>query len=193
MCALDSIMRCASAASASGYVACTSARSCPASMSGQTCSTDLARDRRLLRDRARPQRRSGDGQPSLQHRERIDRRLRAAEHADLHQTAVHGEHVDVALQVVAADHVEHDVDAAAAGRFLDRRHEVGFAIVDRALGAERLAGGALLRRTGGRQDSCAARDVPAGWRSCRCRSIRRGSEWSRRARACRGRTRWSTR
>lgn len=35
---LPSITRCASAASASGYVACTTGRTAPASTNGQTCS-----------------------------------------------------------------------------------------------------------------------------------------------------------
>ena len=41
MWALASITRCASAASASGYVACTTGRTGPASTSGQTCSRTL--------------------------------------------------------------------------------------------------------------------------------------------------------
>ena len=71
--------------------------------------------------------------------------LRPALQPDLHEPAFDREHVDIARHVVAADHVEDDVDAASAGRVADGRDEIRLAIVDRALGAEPFAGRAFLR------------------------------------------------
>ena len=123
-------------------------RTVPASSSGQTCACSARRNRALLRDRPRAQRRTGQRQPALHHRDQVERGLDAAEHRDLHEPSIHRQHVQVPRQVVAADHVEDDVDASAAGRFADGRDEVGLAVVDGALGAQAFAGGALLRRSG---------------------------------------------
>ena len=51
---------------------------------------------------------------------------------------------DVARDVVAADHVEDEVGALAAGRLLHRLDEVLVAVVDRPVGAELVAGRALF-------------------------------------------------
>ena len=70
---------------------------------------------------------------------------------DLHEPPFERQQLEVARDVVAADDVEHDVDAAPRGRLAQHRDEVGFVIVDGALGAERFARGALRRRSRGRE------------------------------------------
>ncbi len=52
--------------------------------------------------------------------------------------------IEIARDVVAADDVEHDVDAAPAGEALDFGDEIGRAIVDRVGGTKRNARGALF-------------------------------------------------
>ena len=90
-------------------------RTAPDSISGHTCSLHRGGNARPF---PRPDRGRSVDPVMVSRRCRIgmmsDRRLHAASCRDLHQPAVHRQHVDVALQVVAADHVEHDVDAAAA-------------------------------------------------------------------------------
>ena len=52
--------------------------------------------------------------PALQHHRReIDLGLRAVQEGDADMPALQRERVDVALHIVAADHVEDDIDAAA--------------------------------------------------------------------------------
>ena len=64
---------------------------------------------------------------------------------------------EIALDIVAADHVEHDIDAAPAGRVLHHLDEILVLVVDAAGGAQRLAGVAFLggcrrwRRSAGRR------------------------------------------
>ncbi len=71
-------------------------------------------DRALFFDAPRPQRRASDRQPLVHDGAEVDFCTRAAEEADLNQAAVHRQAFDVALQVVAADDVENDVDARAS-------------------------------------------------------------------------------
>ena len=101
--------------------------------------------------------------------------------------------IEVARHVLAADHVENHVDAAAAGQIADRGHEIGLAIVDRALGAEPLARRALLRRAGGREDARAERARQLDRR--RADAARSAVDERRLAGAAGGRARrrWSTR
>ena len=91
-----------------------------------------------------------------------------------HQPAFDRQRREIARDVVAADDVENQVDAAAAGQLLDDVDEILGAVVDRALGAELFAGAAFLVRAGGREHPRAARRRQAGSPSCRCRSSRRG-------------------
>ena len=62
----------------------------------------------------------------------VDGHLRARLEGDVDQAAVVGERADVALDVVAADDVEDDVDAAAFGLRLDDLDEVLGLVVDGA-------------------------------------------------------------
>ena len=70
-------------------------------------------------------------------------RLRAAEHRDRHQPAGNAEAVEVALRVIAGDHVEHELGALAAGERPHLRGEVVRPVVDRVVGADRSRGFAL--------------------------------------------------
>ena len=124
MCALVSRRRCASAALASGKVKSITTLTLPAASSGHTLLLQRAGEARLHLARARPQRRAGQ-RDALHHQARdVDLDVGAAERGDLHDAAVLGGGDDVALGVVAADHVERDVDALAAGGLLDGRDEV---------------------------------------------------------------------
>ena len=60
-----------------------------------------------------------------------------------------------------------------AGRLAGRLDEVDLAIVEGPLGAERLAGRALLGAARRREHPGAQRRAPTGWPSCRCHSCRR--------------------
>jgi hypothetical protein len=74
----------------------------------------------------------------------VDGRLRARLECDLHDPALDAGGLVVALDIVATDHVEHDIGAFAVGCRLGRRDEVLGLVVDRHVGAERLAGRAFL-------------------------------------------------
>ena len=156
MCALDSMTRCASAASRSGNDAWMITRTAPDSMSGQTCSW-TARAMRPFSSTERARKvEPGNGESTLQDRNRADRRAVAAELRDLDQPSIHREHVDVALQVVAADHVEHDVDAPIGCELLHDGDEILVTIVDAALRAQGLASGTLDVAPGCGEDAGAA-------------------------------------
>ena len=60
-----------------------------------------------------------------------------------------GEAFEVARDIVAADHVEHDRDPPALGPAIDRVDEVGFLVVDGMGRAELDRGGALVVRAAG--------------------------------------------
>ena len=78
--------------------------------------------------------------------------LRQQRRQRLHDAAVDRRGVVVAADIGAADHVEDDVDALAAGGVLGNRHEILLAVVDRAVGAEPEARLALFLRTGSGDD-----------------------------------------
>ena len=107
----------------------------------------------LLLHRPRPQRRPGHGQAPRHQPREVELGRRTFHEGDDHQPALDGEAGDVALQVGAADHVEDEIDTAAAGRLAQHRHEVLRAVVDGPLGAELHAGRALGRRPGGGEDA----------------------------------------
>src|SRR5262249_59834867 len=71
---------------------------------------------------------------------------------DVDEPTLHGERAQVLLDVIAADHVEDDIDAAAGGHLAHHLEEVHDLVVDAASGAEGLAGAALLDGTGGGAD-----------------------------------------
>src|SRR6266581_283755 len=104
----------------------------------------VPRDRALELDRARAQRGTGDCQAAAQDVAEIEGRLAAAEESDDDDAAVVGEAFQLAVDVVAPDHVEDHIDPLAAGRFLHRRSEVLGLVVYGAVGAELRARRALL-------------------------------------------------
>ena len=65
---------------------------------------------------------------------------------DLHDAPFLGRRGVVPVDVVAADDVEDDIDAGAAGRGLYPLDEILGPVVDREVGAELLAGPAFRRR-----------------------------------------------
>ena len=111
---------------------------------------ELARNRALLLDASRPQQRPGDREPILHHGAEIDRgpRRRRAIRAEPGGRTRRG--TRCCAEVVAADDVEHDVDAAVVRRATDDLDEVAGFVVDCRC-AEALACGALLIRPGSRE------------------------------------------
>ena len=148
---------CAAAACASGKVLSITGLTLPAAISGSTCCLDRARDRALVRDRARAQRRAGMGQALEHDAAEIDRGLGTALKGDLHDAPVDRGGLVIALDIVAADHVENDVGALAAGRGLGGGDEIFGLVVNGDVGAEPAAGLAFLRRSGGGDDARAER------------------------------------
>ena len=69
----------------------------------------------------------------------------------MHEPALEGQALEVLLDVVAADHVEHDVDAALARDARDFGDEVLRPVVDRVVGAHRAAERRLVVAAGGRE------------------------------------------
>src|SRR5690349_8951781 len=78
-----------------------------------------------------------------------------AQHGDDRQTSVFCESIQFAGDVIAADHVEDDIDALAARDLVDDGDEILRAIVDAAFGTERFASLALIRRAGGGEHAMA--------------------------------------
>ena len=116
--------RWASAARSSGKVESITGRTWPASSSGHTASR-RARARRPFSSTERG--RSVEPvmrQVALQHRQEVHFGLRAAQERDQHQPAFRREGLEVAGDVRAAHHVEHDVHPAAVGGLAHRGHEV---------------------------------------------------------------------
>src|SRR3546814_14570630 len=79
----------------------------------------------------------------------IDLDLRAALESDRHMPAIVGEAFDIARQIIAADHVEHDLHAAAIGERLHRLDIILARIVAREIRAQRRRGGAFSRAAAG--------------------------------------------
>ena len=82
----------------------------------------------------------------------------------IHQPSFEREAAQVLLDVVAADHVEHDVDAALAGDARDLGDEVLRPVVDRVIGAERAAERGLVVAADRREHRCAEMLARAGSR-----------------------------
>ena len=129
---LLSIRRCASAASAKGKVLKITGATLPASISGQTFScSDLAMAPFSATERG-PEGGAGEGLAAHHQRAEIDLGLAALEEGDLHQPALDGEDLQIAVDIAAAHHVEDDIDAFARRRFLDHRDEILAPVIDRA-------------------------------------------------------------
>ena len=127
----------------------------PASSSGQTLRRSEAAIAPFLFDAARPQPRAGQGQPLAHDRPEIDLGDDAALGRDADVPALHREDAQIPLDVIAADHVEHDIDAAIGGRLLDDRDEILVLVVDAARRAQFLAGVTFVAAAGGGEDRAA--------------------------------------
>ena len=90
------------------------------------------------------------------HLREVELDLRPGLVRDHHQPPLQRQGAHVARQVVAADHVEDDVDAAPRRRVAHRVDEVGHPVVDGKLGAEPEAGLALRLRARRHEDPRAA-------------------------------------
>src|SRR3546814_7850748 len=108
--------------------------------SAEVCSSDL-----LEVGAARAERRAGQGQAAAHYLRHVDLCLRAALERNTDVAAVVGKRSEVARHIVAADHVEHCVDAPALGERLHRLDIILIRIVDREIGAERARGVAFVR------------------------------------------------
>ena len=106
-------------------------------MSGHTSRRNASRDRDLALDGARAKRRSGHRQPLQHDVAPVELDAAAAQERDDDEPAFEREAFQVLLDVVAADHVEHDVDAALAGDARDLGDEILRAVIDRMRGAHR--------------------------------------------------------
>ena len=117
-----------------------------------------------------------------------------AEERDHHQPPVRGQRAHVAREIVAADHVEDHVERRArrSPRWVDG-DEVGVAVVDRALRAERLAGRRISPPSPPSRTPARRGPRRAGSRWCRCPTSRRARGSSRPPRAGRARRRCARR
>src|SRR5882762_3922488 len=111
----------------------------------------VPRDRTLELDRARAQGGAGDREAPAQDVVQVERRLAAAQEGDDDDAAVVGEALQLAVDVVAPDHIEDHIDTLAAGRFLHRGDEILGPVVYGAVGAELHTGRALLRAARSRE------------------------------------------
>ena len=109
-------------------------------------------DQRLERRIAWAQRRSGQRQAAAHDVEDRDRRLGPALHRDRDMAAVLGQALEIARQIVAADHVEHRGDALAAGDLLHARDEILGFVVDRVRRPQPQRLRAFVGRPGGHDD-----------------------------------------
>ena len=96
----------------------------PLASSGQTFSSSARASSAFTSGRARPQRRAGQRDPLDHQPHQVDRGLRALQEGDLVDAAILGDAVQIALDIVAADHVEDQIDALAAGFLLDHGDEI---------------------------------------------------------------------
>ena len=103
----------------------------------------------LVLGRARPQRRSGVMQPLHHQLGEIDRRLRPAKERDLHDAAIDRRGVVVLLDVLAADHIEDEIDPGSTGDLARRGDEVRGLVIDGVIGTELEAGVGLVLRSDG--------------------------------------------
>ena len=97
------------------------------------------------------------GEPLEHEPAEIDAGARRRLEGDLHDAALDRRRVVIAVDIIAADHVEHDVGAAIAGGLFGRGDEIVGLIVNGDVGAEFSASLALLRRTGRDDDARAER------------------------------------
>src|SRR5574340_259022 len=109
----------------------------------------VAGDRRLELHGARPQRRAGNRQAAAQRLAEIHCYAAAAEEGDERKAPVVGQRIQLARDVVPGDHVEYDIGNTPVRELLDDGREILVAVVDGALGAQLLAGAALLVAAGG--------------------------------------------
>src|SRR6266481_4083367 len=101
-------------------------------------------DRGLLLDGSRAQGRAGYRQMLALDQAEIGLDLAAAHQRDKAEPALMRQQIELARDVVAADHVEDRIHAAPVGEFLADLHEILGAVVDRDIGAIVEACAALL-------------------------------------------------
>ena len=92
-----------------------------------------------------------DRQPPDHERRKVQFNRRPLKKRDLDEPSIIGQCLEVAGNIVAADHVEDKIGPALGSQDFD---EILLAIVDGSLGAEVFAGKTLLRRTGRGEDPC---------------------------------------
>ncbi len=71
---------------------------------------------RLHRCRLRSQGRAGEGQPLEHHRQHIHLHVGALQIGDIHYAPVLRRDLDIAIDIVATDHIQNHVRAVAIGR-----------------------------------------------------------------------------
>ena len=153
--ALDSMSVCASAASFRANVRKICGLISPAAIRGQTFAS---RARQIEAFSATVRGRKVDPESVRRFSIMGNRSMSALEplrKANRKDAAIPGGGRDVPCDVVAADHVEDDIDAAALGQPSRHADEILGAIVDGALGAQVLAGPALLIAPGGGEHAAA--------------------------------------
>src|SRR5690606_1606231 len=91
------------------------------------------------------------------HGSEIDRCLGAAEEGDIDQPPFNGERAEIALDVIAADHIKDQIDALAVRQLLDDLDEILLLVVDPPLRAEFLDCPAFFIRRCRRKDPRAER------------------------------------
>src|SRR5947207_9941610 len=96
-------------------------------------------DGALLLDTARPQRRTGKGQAPLHEERQVDLRPGAFEEGDLNEPPFHSQRLQVAREVIPANHVQDNAHTPSVREFADHRNKIFAAMVDGSLGPESLA------------------------------------------------------
>ena len=138
-CCEDSISACAAAASASGKTLVDDGLELAALEHRPDVLAERDRQGELALVRARSQRGARHGEAAHHDVPPVDLHPAAAQKGDHHEAALERQALQVLLDVVAADHVEDDVDARLAGDARDLGDEVFGPVVDRVIGAERPA------------------------------------------------------
>ena len=104
--------------------------------------------RRLLLERPGPQHGADERRPLHHQLAQRQRRTGLAHGADLHDAALQGERIEVEVEILPADHIQHGIDATAAGHLAHRGQHVAAAVVDGSIGAEGQAAVDLAGGTG---------------------------------------------
>ena len=87
----------------------------------------------------------------------IDLRNRPVQECDLNDAPLYGRGFVIAVDIIAANHIENNIGAGTAGYALNGINIIGGLIIDRVIRTQSLAGGAFFVRPGGGDDARAAR------------------------------------